>query len=328
MKKLRWGILSAANIAYEQFLPAIQEVADQEIVAIASKSPEKVAKFGIAKVYETYEALLNDDNIDAIYIPLPNNLHKEWAIKAMEAKKHVLLEKPATLTVKDLQEIKDVADKHAVTFMEGFMYQYHPQHNIVQQWIEEGKIGNITSAHAHFSFLLENKKDIRLNKELGGGAIWDIGCYGIHALTQIARIKPTSVTTISHVDPKHEVDVTSTAILKDKEERLATVTCSFKGPFRNYYEIFGDNGSIFVASAFRPDVAENEEAIVQRINKQGDIIETKKEKANQYALQLEHFHACIKENRTPVYDINQSLEMIHYIEKAYESLHTGNTITV
>ena len=328
MKKLRWGILSAANIAYEQFLPAIQELADQEIVAIASKSPEKVAKFGIAKVYETYEALLNDDNIDAIYIPLPNNLHKEWAIKAMEAKKHVLLEKPATLTVKDLQEIKDVVDKHAVTFMEGFMYQYHPQHNIVQQWIEEGKIGNITSAHAHFSFLLENKKDIRLNKELGGGAIWDIGCYGIHALTQIARIKPTSVTTISHVDPKYEVDVTSTAILKDKEERLATVTCSFKGPFRNYYEIFGDNGSIFVASAFRPDVAENEEAIVQRINKQGDIIETKNEKANQYALQLEHFHACIKENRTPVYDINQSLEMIHYIEKAYESLHTGNTITV
>src|SRR5699024_6063010 len=328
MKKLRWGILSAANIAYEQFLPAIQELADQEIVAIASKSPEKVAKFGIAKVYETYEALLNDDNIDAIYIPLPNNLHKEWAIKAMEAKKHVLLEKPATLTVKDLQEIKDVADKHAVTFMEGFMYQYHPQHNIVQQWIEEGKIGNITSAHAHFSFLLENKKDIRLNKELGGGAIWDIGCYGIHALTQIARIKPTSVTTISHVDPKHEVDVTSTAILKDKEERLATVTCSFKGPFRNYYEIFGDNGSIFVASAFRPDVEENEEAIVKRINKQRDIIKTKKEKAHQYALQLEHFHACIKENRTPVYDINQSLEMIHYIEKAYESLHTGNTITV
>src|SRR5690625_6547029 len=140
MKKLRWGILSAANIAYEQFLPAIQEVADQEIVAIASKSPEKVAKFGIAKVYDSYEALLVDKNIDAIYIPLPNNLQKEWAIKAIEAKKHILLEKPETLTGKDLQKIKNMANKHAVTLMEGFMYQYNPHQNIVKKRKEKDKI--------------------------------------------------------------------------------------------------------------------------------------------------------------------------------------------
>src|SRR5699024_10533409 len=168
MSNIKWGVLGAANIAYEEVVPAIRRLDNSEIVAVASRNKEKAKRFETPKIYDSYDELLLDDQIDAIYIPLPNALHKQWSIKAMKSKKHVMVEKPAALTVNDVNEIKQVAKENNVIFMEAFMYQFNSMHEYVEQIIDGGKIGSINYVKAHFSFKLENSNDIRMDKSLGG----------------------------------------------------------------------------------------------------------------------------------------------------------------
>src|SRR5690625_4811657 len=132
MKQVKWGVLGAANIAFTQIVPAIRRSENGEVIAIASRDVEKAKKFNTTKTFDSYNEMLSDKEIDAVYVPLPNSLHKEWAIKAMDAKKHVLVEKPATLSVKEMEEMKEAANRNRVILMEAYMYQFHPQHSYVK----------------------------------------------------------------------------------------------------------------------------------------------------------------------------------------------------
>lgn len=321
MKHINWGVLGAANIAYNELVPAIRRSTTGKVIAVASRDKEKGKRFQTEKVYGSYEALLADETIDAVYIPLPNSLHKEWAVKAMNAGKHVLVEKPATLTVKDMYEIRQAAERNHVIFMEAFMYQYHSQHAFVQALLSNGTIGDYEYVKAHFSFKLDDPEDIRLNKELGGGALWDVGCYGIHALTQIVGMKPITVSALGKLQNDSGVDLTSVCFFRDQNNRSAEVSSTFEGSFVDRYEIFGEKGAIIVENAFRPDLSENGTGIVRVINHDGHTIQQKTFKDDQYLKQIEHFHACIINDETPIYHAEQSLEVINYIEKAYESLY-------
>lgn len=326
MGKINWGILGAANIAYEELVPAIRRSNNGELVAVASRNKERAKRFNVSTIYESYDELLNDEKIDAVYIPLPNSLHKEWVIKAMEHKKHVLVEKPATLTRADMKEIKDSSVANDVVFMEAFMYQFHSQHTFVKEVLASNEIGNYQYIKSHFSFLLDNEQDIRLNKELGGGAFWDLGCYGTHAVTQIIGMKPNKVTMMGKVPEEHGVDTTSVALFLDENNRTAEVSASFEGSFTNRYEVFGEKGTLKVEYAFRPDESEKGEGVVKVLNQEGHVIHEKVFEDDSYLLQIEHFQSCIKENKQPIYNANHSLKVITCIESAYNSLENASKL--
>ncbi|RJS63139.1 Gfo/Idh/MocA family protein [Priestia filamentosa] len=324
MKTIRWGILSAANIAYDQLLPALRRSERAEVIAIASRSKGRAERFNIPNIYKEYDQLLEDPNIDAVYIPLPNALHAEWAIKAAKKGKHILIEKPAALSEAEVKDIQSAVLENDVIFMEAFMYQFHKQHQRVKELLDSDYIGDYVHVKAHFSWMLEDPKDIRLNPDLGGGALRDVGCYGVHAMSQIIGMKPIKVTMGGNFHPKYQVDTTSTCIFTDEKGRTAEVTASMELPFIDRYEIIGPKGSILVNSAFRPDVSPDHfgKVVVKDINNQTVLYETYKD--DQYLNQIEHFHDCIINNKKPKYSVEDSLKIIHYIEKGYNSLNNSS----
>ena len=324
MDRVKWGILGAANIAYDQVVPAIRRSGMGDVIAVASKSKEKAKRFHVSNVYDSYEELLRDDQVDAVYIPLPNALHKEWAVKAMSAQKHVLVEKPATISEDDMQEMCEAAQQNHVIFMEAFMYQFHSQHQYVKELMGSGVIGDYRYVKAHFSFFLEDREDIRFNRELGGGALWDVGCYGIHAVTQIVGMQPTHISMIGKVDPEHQVDTTSVCFLQDDSNRCAEVSASFEGSFIDRYEIFGEKGAIIVESAFRPDVSKDGSGIVKLLDLNGHEIQRKSFEDDQYVKQVNHFQECVIHNKTPIYNESDSLKIVKYLESAYKSMRNAS----
>lgn len=321
MKNVNWGILSAANIAFEQMVPALRRSKNSKVVAIASKTKAKAERFNIETIYETYEELLNDSNVDVVYIPLPNALHKEWIIKAAKAGKHVVVEKPAVLTAKDMDDIINVLNQTKTLFIEGFMYQYHKQHCEVKRLLNGDAIGEITHIKTHFSFLLQDREDIRMNKALGGGAFWDVGCYGMHAVTQLLNFEPKHYKMLSKIDAEKQVDLTSTCLMMDSQGRTAEVSASFEMPFENRYEIFGSEGIIVAEYAFRPDVSQTGAAIIKVLDVDGHEQSSKVFKDDQYVNQVEYFNECVLNGTKPKYSAENTKEMIELIESCYDSMY-------
>lgn len=324
MRKVRWGILSAANIAYDELVPALRRSDRAELVAVASKSKGKTERFKAPVTYRRYEQLLEDKNIDAVYIPLPNSLHAEWAVKAMQHGKHVLLEKPAALSEFEMQAMKQASEDNSVVFMEAFMYQFHSQHARAKELLSSGIIGEFRHVKSHFSWMLENSGDIRLNSELGGGAMRDVGCYGLHAVTQIVGFKPCEISMSGKVPEEYGVDTTSTCVMIDDQKRTAEVSASMELPFTNRYEIFGPKGVITVDSSFRPDVSVDQFGKITVKDHGGNIILFERWKDDQYLNQVEHFHNCILEKKQPDYNAENSIQLARYLEKAYQSLQNNS----
>lgn len=321
MNIINWGILSAANIAYEQVVPALRRSSRAKVTAIASRSLGRAARFNISTIYQTYEELLDDPNIDAVYIPLPNSLHKEWAVRAMKAGKHVLLEKPAVLKEEEMIEIIEVAKKNKVVFMEAFMYQFHSQHRKIKELLNQGAVGEYKHIKAHFSWMLEDPLDIRLNSDLGGGALWDVGCYGFHVVTQLIGLKPEKIFTTAKMDQEHNVDMTTSCFMIDKEGRTAEITVSMELPFIDRYEIVGTKGSITVDSAFRPDVSYDGRGKITVKDLKGNVIIYETIKSDQYLNQIEHFTDCVIYNEKPLYSAEDSLQLVRYLQKSYQTLN-------
>src|SRR5690554_344826 len=181
---IKWGILGTAKIAQTQFLPGLADAQNAVLHAVASRDLHKAqtvaSQWGAPKAYGSYEELLADPEVDAVYIPLPNNLHCEWTLRAFSAKKHVLCEKPMALNIEQCDSMLAAAQKEDRLFMEAFMYRFHPQIMKVQELIKEGSIGDVQLIRASFSFVLEDESNIRLAPGLGGGSLMDVGCYPIH----------------------------------------------------------------------------------------------------------------------------------------------------
>src|SRR5438270_8381120 len=218
MQKVRWGVLSTADIGTGQVIPAMQQGTYCEIAAIASRSLEKAraaaAQLGIPKAYGSYEELLADPEIDAIYNPLPNHLHVPWSIKALEAGKHVLCEKPIAMTSTEAQKLADAARQYPhLKVMEAFMYRFHPQWQQARQMVNEGKIGELRTVQSFFSYYLVDTNNIRNIAEVGGGGMMDIGCYTASLSRYIFDAEPERVCGIVEYDPRFNTDRLSSAIL-------------------------------------------------------------------------------------------------------------------
>lgn len=328
MEKIKWGILSTANIGQTQVIPAIKRSDHGEVVAIASQSQnakEVSRKLGIPKVYDSYEELLEDPEINAVYIPLPNHLHAKWTIEAAKAGKHILVEKPAALTEAETIEMKTACEENGVKCMEAFMYQFHAQHKRVKDIIKTGEIGEIKYMYASHSFLLKDEDNIRLSAEKGGGALYDVGCYNIHAIRNITDAEPLEIMSFADLENPYGVDLTTTAHLKMDNGIRAMFDCSFEMTNRNEYHIVGTYGEIICRNAYRPDLVGHQGTLLV---KSGG--ETRKEivTCDQYMMQVDHFSECILNKQTPVYSLDDTIQNMKVIDACYRSIKENRFITL
>ncbi|MFC7319549.1 Gfo/Idh/MocA family protein [Halobacillus campisalis] len=321
---MKWGIMSTANIAKKALIPAIQRTEGVEAAAIAShsgKEEEAAEQFNIPKTYNTYEALLEDPDIEAVYIPLPNHLHKEWTIKAARAGKHVLCEKPAALTRKDAEEMIECCAANDVHFLEAFMYQFHPQHNKVKQLIEEGQVGEVSLIRASFSFHFDQSNDnIRLDPDKGGGSLWDVGCYGVHSALNIMNEEVLNSTILGQIDPKLGIDTSTAATLLLGNGVLVQIDCGFDAAARNEYQVIGTKGIITVHDAYRPD-KQNHQGRITVVNENGEQSFT--EFGDQYSLQVEAFMKAVEQDESFEGFHKATLQYLEVMEKLQHEL-TGH----
>jgi len=246
--------LSTAKIGTEQVIPAMQLGKYCEITAIASRNLDKAQaaarQLGIAKAYGSYEELLADPDIDAIYNPLPNHLHVPWSIKALNAGKHVLCEKPIGLTATKARELLDAAQKRPqLKVMEAFMYRHHPQWQRARQLVAEGKIGELRTIQSFFSYYNANPDNIRNKAEIGGGGLMDIGCYLISLSRFIFGTEPERVCGIMEYDPQFKTDRLTSGIL-DFGRGTSTFTCSTQLTPHQRVNIFGTEGRVEIEIPF------------------------------------------------------------------------------
>lgn len=251
---LNWGVLGYAGIARKHVIPALKNCKQAKLYAIASRSEDKlkaaVEAFGFEKTYHSYEALLEDPQVDAVYIPLPNQLHKEWVIKAAQHKKHILCEKPLAINAKDCQEMIEEAKKNDVFLMEAFMYRFTNRIAKLKEILASGQIGEIRAIKSSFRFYMESfdTDNIRLNKDLDGGALHDVGCYPINVIGMITGETPIKIKALKN--SYRGVDVSLSAILKYPSGIIATLDCGFDSKSCLLTEVSGTKGSIVMRDTF------------------------------------------------------------------------------
>lgn len=251
---LRWGLLSTARIN-QALLGPLRTSKRNRLVAVASRDQDKAERYArehkIPRAYGSYEALLNDPEIDVIYNPLPNHLHAEWTIKAVEAGKHVLCEKPLALSAQEVERIAAAAQKTGRVVAEAFMYRSHAQTLKVREIVQSGKLGRIRLVHGSFTFLLDNLDDYRLDPGMGGGSLWDVGCYPLSYARTVLALEPVEVFGCQVTGPTG-IDETFAAQLRFPGEVLAQLDCSFVIPYHVFMEIVGDQGTLVVPTPFNP----------------------------------------------------------------------------
>ena len=257
-KILNWGLLSTARIN-RALIPPLRVSKRNRLLAVASRTQESAAMYAreweIPRAHGTYETLLADPEIDVIYNPLPNHLHAAWTIKAVEAGKHVLCEKPLALNVDEVDAIKDAARKHGRVVMEAFMYRHHPQTLKVQEIVRGGSLGTLKLLRGSFTFFLSRKRDVRLSLEMGGGSIWDVGCYPISYARILVGENPLEVFGWQVTGPTG-VDETFVGQMRFANDIHAQFDSSFVFPFRAFMEIVGSEGKLIIPAPFKPGVDE------------------------------------------------------------------------
>lgn len=254
MNKVRWGQISTATIGTIQVLPGMKKSEHAELVGISSRdlaSAEAAARaLGIPKAYGSYQEMLQDPEIDAVYNPLPNHLHVPWSLKALEAGKHVLCEKPIALSAAEAQTLLDASKRFPhLKIMEAFMYRHHPQWKRAQELVDAGKIGELRTIHSFFSYYNDDPNNIRNQADIGGGGLMDIGCYNISLSRFIVGGEPGRVVSVVEHDPKLLTDRLVSGIL-DFGSVTSTFTCSTQlSPYQRV-NIFGTKGRIEIEIPF------------------------------------------------------------------------------
>ena len=254
MTKVRWGILSTADIGMKKVTPAIQRADNADVVAIASRDHARAAaaaaELSIPKAYDTYEALLAADDIDAVYIPLPNDLHAEWTTKAAAAGKHILCEKPLALSAAQAEAMAATCREAGVKLAEAFMYRHHPSWIEAVRLVRTGAIGDLQAVQSWFSYYNDDPTNIRNRLENGGGAIMDIGCYNINLSRMLFDAEPEQISASVRRDPVMGIDIVSSAVLTFAGGGQSTFTCTTRAEDYQRVHIVGTEGRIEIEVPF------------------------------------------------------------------------------
>ena len=329
-KKIRWGVLGYARIAREAVIPAILRSSNSVFHAIASRDTAKLGecrkKFNCPKAFASYEELLRDPEIDAVYVPLPNALHREWTIKAAEQGKHILCEKPIGLNAAECREMIAAAEKNGVLLMEAFMYRYTDCTRKVIEVLRSGVLGEIKFIYSAFRFLLANPTSIKYQPELGGGSLYDVGCYPLNftgmVVDELARIQ-TAVTGKPAGSPTPEsisvqcvksggVDVLFSALLKYPSGLIASINSGFNAQKQIESQIVGTKGVLQVPNTFL------EEACSLNITVDGRVTQTiEVANSDRYRLEVEDFAHAIINKREPFFSLNETLRNMELMDRLY-----------
>ncbi len=324
--KLRWGVVGTAKIA-DQLVRAWELSKTNELVAIASRDGAKAKAWAeknhAGRVFDSYEKMLAADGIDAVYIPLPNSMHKEWTINAARNGKHVLCEKPLADNTQQVEEIIAARDSFKVTIMEAFMYRFHPKTLRAQKMITEGALGEVRQIRASFGFRLSDMNNIRNQKELTGGALMDVGCYCVNIARRIANAEPLAVQARA-VWGDTDVDHSLAAVLEFPNDVLANIDCSFQIDTHQWYGVSGTRGHLGVTAPFR--MGEDDQVLLyDHEGKHEDLIVRG---ANEYQMMIDHFADAVLNGKPLAYTLENSLGQARTIDALYQSARTGFRVTL
>jgi predicted dehydrogenase len=322
-KVLNWGLLSTARIN-RALIPPLRASRRNHLLAVASRDQESAERYArewkIPRAHGSYEALLADPEIDVVYVSLPNRFHAEWTIKALRAGKHVLCEKPLALRVAEVEAVQVAAHRHGRIAAEAFMYRHHPQTLKVQELVKSGALGDVRLVRGSFSFMLSREGDVRLDPALGGGSIWDIGCYPISYARTVIGSNPLEVFGWQVTGPTG-IDETFVGQMRFEEGVFAQFDSSFVLPFHTFMEIVGTQATLNIPRPFKPETAEK--VYLTR----GDKTETIKVKGQElYIGEVEDMADAILLGGEPRVSLADSRSNVAVILALLESARSGKPV--
>jgi D-xylose 1-dehydrogenase (NADP+, D-xylono-1,5-lactone-forming) len=316
--KFNWGILGCANIS-KTIIGAMKHTENGVVHAIASRNLEKAQEwqrlYGIEKAFGSYIELIDSSGIDALYLPLPNSMHAEWCLKAIERRIPILCEKPFALNAGQARSVAEASINSGVTVAEAFMYRFHPLYDKVLETISKGKIGKLSTIFSRFTFMLDDPESICANPDLGGGALMDVGCYCVNLSRLITGKEPIRAASYSTGD---KVDETMTGMMEFPDGVLAHFETGISNFERHHAEIAGTEGAIIINSPWFP--GEKEGSFILRTNSGDEIITTPG--ANCYTLELEDFMDAVIKNRPPRWIAEDAVNNMAAIDSLYGSINT------
>ncbi|ADU63585.1 MAG: Gfo/Idh/MocA family oxidoreductase [Pseudodesulfovibrio sp.] len=331
MKKVRFGVLGTARIGREKVIPALRKSRYCEIAAIASRSMERAEAVGealdIPRRFGSYEALLAASDIDAVYIPLPNHLHVDWAIQAMRAGKHVLCEKPLGLDTEDINRLIDATSRYPdIKVMEALMYRHHPQWQDAKRRVDSGEIGQLVTVQSFFSYFNDDPANIRNQAAAGGGGLMDIGCYCVSLSRFLFGTEPTRVCGFMNRDPRFGIDRLFSGML-DFAGVLATFTCATQLAPHQRVNILGTAGRIELLMPFNAPPSVPSQIIVQREDDQDMPVRTITfGVCDQYAIQADQFARAVLDGAPVPIPLTDAWANMHTMEVLLESARLGSWV--
>jgi predicted dehydrogenase len=327
---VKFGILSSANIGLNTVIPAMMKSQHARPVALSSRNQETAdeaaKKADIPRAYGSYDGILTDPEVEAVYIPTANDLHAEWAIRAAEAGKHVLCEKPLAMNLEEALKMREACKKAGVLLMDAFMYRHHPQHARAKEILKSGDIGEVKLVRASFTFALNAKpeENIRLRPETGGGALMDVGCYCVNASRYMMEAEPVRVTAFGDYSEGLGVDTQFYGVLDFGGDRAAIFDTSFRHTFQNYYQVVGTQGIVTVLTSFVPGDGDTK----IRVQKGSEIREETVAGTNQYTLEVDHFARAVLDGTLLPAPAEDGVANMAVVDALHRSAREGRAVEV
>ena len=323
---IRWGILGCSRVAQNRWIPAIRAASLGQVAAIASRQLPKAKKWAhnlhIPRAFGSYRELLDDPEIDAVFVGLPNSLHAQWTRDALDARKHVLCDKPLALNAGQGAELANAAEKNRQLLLEGFIPLFHRQFRVIDQWLDEGRIGSLRCIRIAFSFLLDRPDDFRNDPNLGGGALLDLGCYCVHVIRHLARAPVRRVRAFARPLPTG-ADATTFAVLECDNDVTASLDCSFEYRGDQFLHIAGTQGRIIADRPVRP--IPGSRLILETADDR--TVETL-EPIDQYAACVEHFHHLLLADLCIPSPARDSVQTLAILDAIAHAAATDATVTL
>ena len=325
--QLRIGVMGAADIAVSRVIPNLKQSMKVRVQAFASRDETRARKWagelGIPQHFASYDGMLQHGDIDAVYIPLVNSLHMEWSIRSLSMGKHVLCEKPLALNSRDADRMVQAAKKHNLVLMEGFMYRYHPRNLAVFEMVSRGDIGTLKAIQSSFSYVLEDDASYLMNQDLGGGALYDIGCYPVNVSRMITRSEPVEVYATANL-AQSGVDMTMQGMLRFPGGVVSSIHAAMDEEAQFWYRVIGDKGIIEVPWAF-VSFGKETKIMVQKDEQQETM---SFDGVDEYNLEFDHFADIVAGKAEPLYAIEDSVKNLAVIDALLKSADRGKRVVL